>query len=268
MTCYTYFKIAYCLLPIGFIEHQGLDLRDSCENEWLCSQIAAEFGFSVAPAEIFYFEDVKALAVDRFDRKLSERKDYLIRLPQEDCCQALGYSPNLKYQSDGGPGIKDIMSLLLGSALPDLNRQRFFRSQILFWLLAAIDGHAKNFSIFLERDGRFYLTPLYDVMSAYPLITNGSLQKQKIKMAMAMAMALRGKRNHYRWNEIQRRHFASTAKNANYLAMEAERLLEEMLSQVEKVIDKVSKRLASGFPMSVAEPIFNGMRLLAKKADY
>ena len=166
-------------LPIGYIQHQKMDLSDSCENEWLCSQIANAFGLPAAACEILHFENVKVLAVERFDRKMSSDKTWLMRLPQEDMCQALGISPNLKYQSDSGPGINAIMQLLLGSANAIADRDTFYKSQILFWLLAAIDGHAKNFSIFIEPDGKYRLTPLYDIMSAYPLIAKKQLRIPK-----------------------------------------------------------------------------------------
>ena len=104
------------------------------------------------------------------------------------------------------------MRLLLGSADPTLDRDQFYRSQVLFWLLAAIDGHAKNFSIFIEPEGKYRLTPLYDIMSAYPLIAKKQLQPQKIKMAMA----LKGKNTHYHWHTMQRRYFLETAKSVNY----------------------------------------------------
>ena len=39
-------------LPIGVIQHQQLDLSDSCENEWICSKIIAAFGVPVANCEI------------------------------------------------------------------------------------------------------------------------------------------------------------------------------------------------------------------------
>jgi serine/threonine-protein kinase HipA len=50
------------------------------------------------------------------------------------------------------------------------------RAQLLFWMFTAIDGHAKNFSIRLLPEGRFRLTPLYDVISAWPI--TGSRQNQ------------------------------------------------------------------------------------------
>lgn len=245
-------------LPTGFIQHQHMDLSDSCENEWLCTQITKAFGLPVAANEIFYFENIKTLVVERFDRKLSQNKTWLMRLPQEDMCQALGISPHLKYEADGGPGIKDIMELLLGSSKPKEDRDNFFRSQVLFWLLAAIDGHGKNFSLFIEPEGKYRLTPLYDIMSAYPLIAKKQLQKQKIKMAMA----LKGKNKHYHWHNVQRRHFLETAKNSHYSTETAEAILNEMLEKVDNVIETISATLPKTFPKQISQSIFDGMRFM------
>lgn len=248
-------------LPIGYIQHQQMDLSASCENEWLCSQITEAFGLPVAKSDILRFEDVKVLVVERFDRKMSSDKTWLMRLPQEDMCQALGVSPNLKYQSDGGPGIHEIMQLLLGSSNSTVDRDTFYRSQVLFWLLAAIDGHAKNFSIFIEPEGKYRLAPLYDIMSAYPLMANKQLQERKIKMAMA----LKGKNIHYHWYNIQSRYFLETAKAVNYSPERAKEILDEMLQQVDFVIEKVSAKLPKKFPNDISEPIFDGMRLVKRK---
>lgn len=248
-------------LPIGYIQHQQMDLSDSCENEWLCSQIVEAFGLPVAKCCILNFEDVKVLAVERFDRKMASDESWLMRLPQEDICQALGISSNLKYQSDGGPGIIDIMRLLLGSANPIEDRDMFYRSQVLFWLLAAIDGHAKNFSVFIEPEGRYRLTPLYDIMSAYPLMEKKQLHAQKIKMAMA----LKGKNNHYHWYSMQRRHFLETAKAVNYSPERAEAILNEMLEKTESVINEVAAKVPQGFPNTISQPIFEGINLAMQK---
>ena len=252
-------------LPIGYIQHQNIniDLRDSCENEWLCSQIAEAFGLPVATCEIIHFENVKVFAVERFDRKMSSDNTWLMRLPQEDLCQALGISPNIKYQYQGGPGINDAMRLLLGSVNPLIDRDMFYRSQVLFWLLAAIDGHAKNFSVFIEPEGKYRLTPLYDIISAYPLMVKKQLQAQKIKMAMA----LQGKNIHYHWYNIQRRHFLETAKAVNYSPERAETILDEMLQQIDSVIELVSSKLPKGFPSSISRPIFDGMQLMKQKLE-
>jgi len=249
-------------LPIGYIQHAQMDLSASCENEWLCAQIAKAFGLAVAACEIIHFEDIKILAVERFDRQLSSDQSWLMRLPQEDICQALGVSPNLKYQSDGGPGLVEIMQLLSGSSNPE-DRETFYRTQILFWLLAAIDGHAKNFSLFIQPGGEYCLTPLYDIMSVHPLIAKNQLQAQKIKMAMA----LQGKNTHYNWGNIQRRHFIETAKAVNFPAEKAENILDEMLAKVDAVVEQVAGKLASDFPQNISQPIFSGMRAMKKKLE-
>jgi len=243
-------------LPIGYIEHQQMDLSESVKNEWVCSQIIDAFGLPVAKCEIQNFEEIETLVVERFDRKLSSDGNQLLRLPQEDICQALGVSPNLKYQTDGGPGISHIMKLLMGSTDPIVDRDIFFSSQVLFWLLAAIDGHAKNFSLQIESFGRFRLAPLYDIMSAYPLMANKQLQKQKIKMAMA----LRGKNNHYHWIEMQHRYFLETAKSVNYPVEKAEQIINEILEKVDVVIKKVSNAIPKSFPSKIYDPIFEGMQ--------
>jgi serine/threonine-protein kinase HipA len=248
-------------LPIGSIAKNNIDLSESCENEWLCLEIAKAFGFPTAKAQIQCFEDVKVLVVERFDRQWSRDGKWLMRLPQEDMCQALGISPNLKYQSDGGPGMAEIMKVLLGAKDANADREQFFRSQILFWLLAATDGHAKNFSIHLEPRGSYRLTPLYDVISFYPYIS-ASKPVQKIKMAMAFKGT---KRNNYHWSAIQPRHFISTAKAINFSPKKAELILKEMLEKANRVAAEVAGRIPEGFPTHISEPILQGMISLAKK---
>lgn len=243
-------------LPIGFIQHQHIDLHDSCENEWLCAQIIQAFGVPVAQCDILHFEKVKVLAVERFDRALASNKKWIMRLPQEDICQALGISSNLKYQADGGPGIKDIMHLLLGSEYATADRDMFYRTQILFWLLAAIEGHAKNFSLFIKPEGKYHLTPLYDILSAHPLIEKKQLQLQKVKMAMS----LKGKQHHYHWFRLQRRHFLDMAKSSNYSVERAESILNNTLEKVDTVIEEVSSKLPRYFPKYISQSIFKGMQ--------
>ncbi len=250
-------------LPIGYLQHQQMDLGDSCENEWLCSKIAEAFDLPVAKTSIRKFEEVKVLIVERFDRGLSSDKSWIMRLPQEDMCQTQGISPSIKYQSEGGPGISQIMDTLLGSDNSNDDREIFFKSQILFWLLGAIDGHAKNFSIFLEAGGRYRLTPLYDIISAYPLVAKKQLAKQKLKMAMA----LKGNNNHYSWHTLQRRHFLMTAKAANYSMATASVLIDSLLARVDQVISKVESQLPSTFPTQIYQPIFEGMLEVKKKLE-
>lgn len=242
-------------LPIGFLEPRNIDLRQSNHNEWLCLEILKAYRVDVADAELGTFEDQNVLIVERFDRRWSADGRWLMRLPQEDFCQALGVSPALKYESDGGPGIKDGMALLRGSQRANQDRETFFKLQILFWMLAAIDGHAKNFSLFLEPDSVYRMTPVYDVLSAYPLMAANTLPAAKAKMAMA----LKGKNRHYHWQRIEPRHFISTAKDVGFSEQRAKQILIELAEVTSSVVSHVESVLPQGFPETVADSILNGI---------
>lgn len=243
-------------LPIGTIAHSGMDLSDSVENEWLCHLILREYGIPVAHAEINIFEGVKALVVERFDRRWADDRSWLIRLPQEDMCQAMGVAPALKYESDGGPGIQKIMAFLLGSADPLADRQVFMQVQVLFWLLAAIDGHAKNFSVFIRPHGEYSLTPMYDLLSAYPLAAKGQLEPHRLKMAMAVS----GRNRHYEHHSIRYQHWLTTAQKSNVSPETMKDLIDGLLDRMDEVIMAVASKLPEGFPDEISSGIFNGMR--------
>ncbi len=135
-------------LPLGKIGTMQADMKGSVENEWLCLNLLEAFGLDVAKTEIATFEDQKFLVVERFDRKIASNGKWWMRLPQEDLCQATGTQASMKHESEGGPGISSLMKLLLNAADPQANRKRFLKAQVLFWLLAAPDGHAKKLQHF------------------------------------------------------------------------------------------------------------------------
>lgn len=248
-------------LPLGLVGNGRIDMKTSVENEWLCSKIMGAYDLAVAHCDIGIFGAEKALIVTRFDRKKAEDGDYWLRRPQEDMCQATGTPPGLKYETDGGPGMKQILELLRGSSLAEQDRRVFFKIQILFWMLAAIDGHAKNFSIFHEAGNAYRMTPLYDVLSAWPVSGTGPNQLSPYNMKMAMAW--RTKNAHYRYQEIQRRHFNQVAANLG-IGKDAEDILDEILTAIPGVIETVRNGLPDDFPQKVSEPIFKGMKDSAK----
>src|SRR3954468_9007151 len=186
----------------------GIDLSQSIENEYLCMRLTAAFGLPTARTEIREFAGRRALVVERFDR-LWTRDGRLLRLPQEDCCQALSVPPPRKYEPDGGPGMRQMLELLKASDEPEADQRLFLKAQIVFWLLGATDGHAKNFSIFLLPGGRFRMTPLYDVMSTQPNVDAGEIRHNRMKLAMAV-----GDNRHYTIDSIVPRHFLQTAAGA------------------------------------------------------
>jgi len=249
-------------LPLRQVGNMQADLSTSVENEWLCAQIVREFGLPVANCHIEDFSDQHVLVVERFDRRLAKDGRWWIRLPQEDMCQATGTPPALRYQSDGGPGISDISSLLLGSRNAATDRRNFFKTQVVFWMLCALDGHAKNFSVFIEPYGRFSLTPLYDVISAYPILGGGRNQLAPQKAEMAMAVS--GKNRHYKWSEIQARHWISTAAKVGLEATVREDILTSA-EQAPGVVKRVAALIPSDFPEIVSGRIFEALLRSAER---
>ncbi len=230
------------------------DMRDSVENEWLCHEILKAYGLPVAECEMARFDEFRVLIVKRFDR--APASGWIARLPQEDFCQALGRAPSEKYEADGGPGMRDILRVLTGSSTPDVDCRDFLRAQLVFWLLAATDGHAKNFSLFHERGGSYRLTPFYDVLSAWPIIGKGSalLPWPKAKLAMAV----RSKDAHWKLADIKRRHWEHLGRTSG-LGTDTT-WIDELADTTPTVIKRVSDLLPRRFPEPVANAIFTGLR--------
>ncbi|WP_429169613.1 type II toxin-antitoxin system HipA family toxin [Aeromonas rivipollensis] len=246
-------------LPIGKIESHSysIDLSQSVENEYLCTLIAKEFDLPVPHCFMMQVGQVKALAVERFDRRYAADRSWIMRLPQEDFCQVLNVPSARKYESHGGPGITEIMTILLGSATPEQDRYLFMKSQVLFWLLAATDGHAKNFSVFIEPEGRFRLTPFYDILSIYPVLGGKSLNRRDAKLAMGLK-GNKGKK--YAIEQIFPRHFFHTAKAVGFERAAMEGIMTELAGTVDAVIKRVTLQLPASFPSAISNTILEGLK--------
>jgi serine/threonine-protein kinase HipA len=247
-------------LPLGLVGNRQADMRTSVENEWLCAELIHDFGFPIARGEILRFGTQKVLAVKRFDRRLHTRGNYWLRLPQEDFCQVTGTPSELKYENKGGPGLLKIAQYLQGSVMRDADLRTLLGAQLLFWMLAATDGHAKNFSVHLLEESRFQLTPLYDVLSGWPVV--GSGPNHFDLKEMTLAMAARGKNVHYRFAEIQRRHFNQTARRAG-LGPDMENIINDIVSRTPQVVEDVRARLPVDFPQPLFISIARGLQAAA-----
>jgi serine/threonine-protein kinase HipA len=218
---------------------------------WL--KLLDALGVPTANVEIADFGERRTLIVERFDR-LWTKDGRLLRLPQEDTCQALSVPPTRKYQSDGGPGMRDIVNLLKGSDTPEADIATFMRANIIFWMLGATDGHAKNFSIFLSPGGRFRMTPLYDVLSAQPSLDANQVPGKKFKLAMSV-----GKNSHYPVNDIVPRHFMQTAQLAGFGAPAMRAIVDDLAANTLRQTQAVIDALPCGFPEDMVSSITNGI---------
>lgn len=188
----------------------GLD--GHVENEHFCLLLAGELGLPVARSEVRRFGDEPAIVLARYDRAFSAdvpgtsrkfaRSEPVLRLHQEDLCQALGVRPTLKYQNEGGPSPAAIVEVLRNhSATPVEDVATFVDSLALNWLIAGTDAHAKNFSLLHGAGGRVRLAPLYDLASALPY---PDLNPRRIQLAMKVG-------SEYRLSKIGRRHWLALA---------------------------------------------------------
>jgi serine/threonine-protein kinase HipA len=251
-------------LPLGLIGGMRADMTDSVENEWLCARIVSAYGLPIASCDIGQFGSQKVLIVERFDRQRHSSGKYWLRLVQEDFCQATATPSSTKYERDGGPGMPEIARILRNSVNRDKDLECLLKAQILFWMLAATDGHAKNFSIRILPQGRFQLTPLYDVVSIWPIMGNADNKISRHKARLAMAV--HGKNKHYFLKDIHRRHFNAMASLIG-LGRSAEPLITDILAATPAVIASAQKDLPKGFPQRVLDAILTGLSKSAKQLE-
>lgn len=192
------------------------NLAGQVENEAFCLRLAPRLDLPAPPIWVERFGDISVVVIERYDRVRMDGKRKLpidqsggevLRVHQEDCCQALRVMPQVKYQNEGGPGIKDIMALLSGSAKPSDDRDRFMRAQAYNFVIGGSDAHGKNYGLLLAARGRFRLAPLYDVISILPYVTN----RKDAKLAMSID-------RRYRFDEIFPRHWEAQARASSFSA--------------------------------------------------
>ncbi len=148
----------------------GVDgFRHQALNEHVCLATAAAVGLRAARSTFTDFDGEPALVVERYDRR-RDAQGHLLRLHQEDACQALSVRPADKYESDGGPRAATIVRLLANqsdTANRAANIDDFLAYLAFNYLTMAPDAHAKNYSVLLLA-GQVRVAPLYDVASAAP----------------------------------------------------------------------------------------------------
>lgn len=204
-------------------------------NEAICMKLAAAVGIPTAEVEFRKAEDIDYLLVERYDRRTqqSPEGDQFERLHQEDFCQALGIPSETKYQSEGGPGLKQCFALLREvSRVPLIDLQRLLDAVIFNVLIGNHDAHAKNFSLLYGESSTnstpdIRLAPLYDLVSTvfYPELTPN------------MAMKLGGE---YRSDRLTTKHFDQLADDAGLGKPIVVRRVSELAQSCSKEIEQLN----------------------------
>lgn len=229
------------------------DIAGHVENEHFCLKLAEALGLSVAKSEVLHFGQEAAIVVERYDRVLIQQK--LMRVHQEDSCQALGVHPAKKYQSDGGPDMIKLMELMNRSSQPVQDRRRLMEALVYNYLIIGTDAHAKNYSLLLGRDSQVRLAKLYDIASFLPY----AARRKDCRFAMKIG-------SYYKDAQIQPRHFEKTARACEFSSSE---LLQMVRNQAEKLPDAAGEIMHSMAEQGVTHPILDelveGLGLRAKQ---
>lgn len=176
--------------------------RAQALNEHLCQKAFAAIGIRAATTDYYEFDGVPAIVVSRYDR-VNTPGGAVVRLHQEDMCQALSVWPNRKYASDGGPTAVAIAKLL-ASAATQSDVDRFATASVAMAVTGAPDAHAKNYSVILAGE-KAVLAPIYDVASSFPYNPDPKSSLSRV------AMPIGGKS---RFSDIDLHYVEKFARNA------------------------------------------------------
>ncbi|MGA2993090.1 type II toxin-antitoxin system HipA family toxin [Bradyrhizobium sp.] len=198
------------------------------ENEHICLQLARHLGFPVAETKVTRFGKEIAIVIERYDRQIIGND--IVRIHQEDICQARGTLPTKKYQNEGGPSPSDIIELLRTySTDREVDIDTFVDALAFNWLIAGTDAHAKNYSLLLAGGPEIRLAPLYDIASILPY---DEVDAQKIKLAMKIG-------DEYKLSQIGLRQWQKFAREMRFDADKVRAGLTQMAEQLPDFVTAV-----------------------------
>lgn len=236
--------------PTTHIFKPGIhDLEDQALNEHLCLKTLGKLGLPVANTVYQKFGDSAAIIVERYDRISTTAG--IVRIHQEDMCQATSTLPERKYESSRGPSARKIIELLRQVCPEDV--EIFVQALIANYLLGAPDAHAKNYSLLHLPDGQIRLAPLYDIASGFPYTTSWSGDTADIHQSSTngipgkndglekAAMSIGGER---RFGKVTRKHWMKFAKDAGFNEERLRATVQYMAENLPEVLRQVCREEA------------------------
>jgi len=229
------------------------DFDGHAENEHVCMHLASALGLITANSQVMRFEDQVAIVIERYDRQRTEAG--FVRVHQEDVCQALAILPTVKYENEGGPGVRTIVDLIRTfSGRPDEDVWRFVDALAFNWLIGGTDAHAKNYSMLIGESGRARLAPLYDIASILPY----DFDLQKIRSAMKIG-------GEYRIRDIGPRQWRKLAKD---LRLDAEVLLPRTRDLAREIPDVLADVCRTAEAEGLDHPLIERLsRMITERAQ-
>ena len=197
--------------------------------EHVSMSAAGDLAVDVAGTRLMRFDDQWALVVERFDR-ITDSEGGVVRIHQEDFCQALGRLPEMKYKSRGGPTLADMSGVVRNWSSRQEDDLMALGDFVAINLVAgALDGHSKNISLLLTPDGQRWVAPLYD------LATGLSYDSDTIERRIAVSVG--GERL---FSRIRREQWDKAAKT---LGLQPELLADRVRILAERYPDALTRAL-------------------------
>ncbi len=217
---------------------------ESVFNELYCMRLSAACGLNTAQCNVLHVKNIPYYVTLRYDRQI--QNGIWTRLHQEDFCQLLGYTPEVKYESEGGPRLLQCFELLRSMELPALDIIEFLRRIVFIFLIGNGDAHAKNFSILYSNRGA-HLAPAYDLLSTvvYP------------NLPPKLAMKIEG-RNSMEW--ISRAKFLRMGTKAGLTPSLINKEINKLLNRLERILDSFTRDLLEQYPSPIYSTIRDGIR--------
>jgi serine/threonine-protein kinase HipA len=230
-------------------------LDDTIVNEAFCLTLGARLGIESAVAVPHRVAGREFLLVERYDRGVDAQG--IVRLHQEDFCQALGVPTQRKYQSEGGPSLADSFALLRSAtAVPASEIRKLVDDVALSFLVGNHDAHGKNYSLlYLPGSANAVLAPAYDVLSTAAYWRRHNLTRK-------MAMSIGGE---YRPDYVKPRHLDRMLEEANLGAAATRRLLRRHAERAPGAAREVRNELVeAGWDAPVLGEILDAVDQRAK----
>lgn len=231
-----HFKDGRWFVPAGripsthILKPQLEEFEEHALNEHFCLRLAARMGFRTAQSQILDVAGKRVLCVERYDRVTYKDDGALVRLHQEDICQALGRYPHQKYQADGGPSAAEIVKLLdLHSDDHGSDISQFIGAMAFNWVIAGTDAHSKNHSLIHGRGSFVRSAPLYDLASFLPYQRDAN--STKVKLAMKIGGS-------YRLHEIDATRWKKWASEGDLLMPEG--VIEIVQITVHQILESIA----------------------------
>jgi len=232
--------------------------EDYVQNEHFCLRLAEALGLNVAKSWTEEFDNIPVIIVERFDR-LRLKGGSVVRVHQEDACQALGVPPMKKYQNEGGPSAGDIFGVIRErSSKPDDDVLRFLDAMIYNWLIGGTDAHSKNYGFLLAGEAQVRLCPLYDLSSCLPY--SKEIPPKKARLAMKIGGA-------YRLSHIGK---AAWVKAAKEWKLDRDKLLAritEISGAIPKALEELGTDGGGGMICRLVEELTERSSAISKEFD-